>query len=139
MKFSADASYIEQALDSYIKKTLKYAARYCYARIKKLGERETSFSGLSGKEISGIAAVDEYFTDEHIFDILGESVGVSDAVLADALTALPNGRREIVLMSYFFGMTDRKIAESLNMARSTVTYRRASALKKLKKILENEG
>jgi len=63
---------------------------------------------------------------------------VSDADLAEALNKLPADRRDIVLMSYFFDMTDKEIAERLNMARRTVAYRRTSTLKDLKKIMESE-
>ena len=71
-------------------------------------------------------------------DVLGESVGVTDSDLAEALTALPADRREIVLLSYFFDMTHAEIAERLNMARRTVAYRRTSTLKELKKFMESE-
>jgi len=63
---------------------------------------------------------------------------VSDSDLAEALTALPVDKREIVLMSYFFDMKDAEIADKLNMARSTVAYKRTSTLKELKKIMEEE-
>ena len=82
--------------------------------------------------------MDEYFTDDFIFDVLGESVGVSDYVLGEALNVLPTDRREIVLMSYFFDMTDREIAENLNMARRTVASHRKIALQELRKLMESE-
>jgi RNA polymerase sigma factor (sigma-70 family) len=124
--------------DSYCKKILKYAARTYNGKQKERGEREVSFSDLSARDLAKLSAADEYFADEYVFSVLNESVGVSDCELAEALNALPADRRDIVLMSYFFDMTDREIAERLNMARRTVAYRRTSTLKALKNLMESE-
>ena len=129
---------IEHTFDSFCKSVLKRTAREGYRAIKRRSEREALFSELSALELAGLAVIDEYFTDEYVFDVLGESVNVTDAGLAEALTALPTDRRDIVLMSYFFDMTDREIADKLNMARRTVAYQRTSSLKILKNLMENE-
>jgi len=97
-----------------------------------------SLSDLSLREIIGTAVTDRYFADEHIFSVIGESVGVASDELAEALKTLPADRREIVMMSYFFDMSDREIAERLNMARRTVAYRREKTLVELRVILESE-
>ena len=129
---------IEHIFDRYCKKVLKGKNIDLQREDKRRGEREVTFSSLSARELAKLAIEDKYFTDEYIFDILGESVNVSDSDLAEALTALPANRREIVLMSYFFDMTDAEIAARLNMARRTVAYRRTSTLKELRKIMESE-
>jgi RNA polymerase sigma factor (sigma-70 family) len=85
-----------------------------------------------------LTATDKYFTGEYVFSVLGESVGVSDYELGEALSGLPADRREIVLMSCFFNMTDKEIAERLNIARRTVAYRRAGILQELKNHMESE-
>jgi len=131
--------HIQHTFDSYCKKILRYKARTCYNRIQAQAEREVSFSELSAREQAGLAVMDEYFTGSNIFNVLGESVGVTDAGLAEALNTLPVDRREIVLMSYFFDMSDREIAQKLNMARRTVAYRRNSTLRELKRFMESEG
>ena len=130
--------HIQHSFDAYCKSVLKRTARECYGEIKRRGEREIAFSALSARELAALAVEDEYFKDAYIFCVLGESVGVTDCDLAGALTALPADRREIVLMSYFFDMTDREIAERLNMARRTVAHKRTSTLKALKKYMESE-
>jgi len=129
--------HIQHTFDSYCKKILKYAARTYLGRLRKHSERETPFSNLSSRELASLAATDKYFTDTYFFELFGYNVGVSDGDLAEALGALPADRREIVLMSYFFDMTDREIAEKLNMARRTVAYKRTSSLRELKKIMES--
>jgi len=124
--------------DSYCKKVLKRKALDIHREVKRRSKREVTFSDMSVKELSALSVTDKYFADEHIFSVLGESVGVSNADLAQALNELPADRREIVLMSFFFDMTDREIAERLNMARRTVAKHRTSTLRELKKLLESE-
>ena len=136
MKTEPKDQHKAKAFDSYIKKILKYGARDYYNHMKKRGEREVSLSGLTGAELSALAVTDKYFADEYAFDVLSMQIRVSDYELGEALSALPEERRDIVLLSYFLDMTDREIAEHLKMARSTVAYRRASVLKELKKALE---
>jgi RNA polymerase sigma factor (sigma-70 family) len=138
MKPKTHEQFIQQTFDSFCKKVLKYAARDYRREMKRLQERETPFSELSAREISALAVADEYFKDEHAFDVLGIAVNVTDCDLAEALNTLPADRRDIVLMSYFFDMTDREIAERLKMARRTVAHQRTSTLRELKKILESE-
>ena len=127
---------IEHIFDSYCKRCLKRNALDLQRKDRRQSEREVTFSDLSARELASLSVTDKYFTDAYIFSVLGESVGVSDSDLAEALTALPADRREIVLMSYFFDMTDKEIAEHLNMARHTVAYKRTSTLKELKKFME---
>ena len=130
--------HIQHSFDSYCKKILKGKAIDIHRETKRRSKREITFSDMSAQELAVLSVEDEYFTDEFVFNILGESVAVSDADLAEALNALPADKRDIVLMSYFFDMTDREIAEQLNMVRRTVAHQRTSTLRKLKNLLESE-
>jgi DNA-directed RNA polymerase specialized sigma24 family protein len=129
--------YKRRSFDIYCKLILKYAARTFYKKMQKRGERETVFSVLSERELNGLAAGDEYFMNEYLYDVLGESISVTDYGLGKALNLLPKDKRDIVLMSYFFDMTDIEIAIRLNMARRTVANRRASCLRKLRNLMES--
>jgi RNA polymerase sigma factor (sigma-70 family) len=131
-------TFVRHTFDSFCKRVLKCAARDGHRALKRQAAREIPFSQLSSRELQSLAAADGYFRDAYAFDVLGASVNVADGDLAEALTALSADRREIVLMSYFFDMKDREIAERLNLVRRTVAYRRAGALKTLKSILESE-
>jgi len=126
------------SFDSYCKKVLKYTARTYYSKLRRQSGHETPFSNLPDRELAKLDASDTYFTDEYVFEVLGESVGVSDYDLAAALNELPADRRGIVLMSYFLDMTDKEIAGLLNMTRRTVAYRRINSLRELKKQMESE-
>ena len=80
---------------------------------------------------------DEYFADEYIFDILGGSVTVRIERLAKALQSLTERKRDFILLSYFLDMTDREIAEKLNLPLGTVKSRIFFTRQKLQEELKD--
>ena len=134
-----DKSHIRHEFDSFCKKVLKYNARNYYAMQKKRSEREIPFGELAESELSGLIAEDVYSVEETVFDVQGEAIGISDGSLADALAQLPQDKRDIVLLSYIYGMTDREIAKRMDMVRRTVAHRRATTLQELKQIMEENS
>lgn len=73
------------------------------------------------------------------FEVIGHSVCIDDETLAEAISALPVDRRDIILLSYFLDMSDAEIANVLNMVRRSVAYRRTSTLKLLKNLMGGEN
>mgnify|MGYP000046054735 FL=1 len=82
---------------------------------------------------------DKHFMSEHVFEVLGLPVVVTGDLLADALAQLPEGKRDVILLSYFLEMTDREISEKLNIVHQTVSKRRLVTLKELREYLMKEG
>lgn len=138
MEHTNPEEYTQRSFYSLCKRVLKNNAIDLQREAQRRGKREVAFSALSAQEQAALSATDAYFTDAHIFNVLGERIGVSDIDLAEALGTLPADRRDIVLLSYFFDMTDKEIAQSLNLARRTVAYRRTATLQALKKLMESE-
>jgi RNA polymerase sigma factor (sigma-70 family) len=132
MRLQAD-NYVQHKFDCYCKKVLKYKARDYCRKMKRRGAREVSLSELSEQGLAKLSGTDEYFKGACSFHVLGHDITVSDGQMAKALSVLSADRRDIILLSYFLDMTDREIAERLNLVRRTVAYRRASSLRKLKK------
>ena len=58
---------------------------------------------------------------------------------AEALNALPQDGRDILLMYFFLDMADREIAERMHMARRTVNARRQKAYRLLKELMGGEA
>ena len=127
---------IQRQFDCFCKKVLREEARDYIRSMKRLAEKESSFSDLSEAQIAELSCRDEYPSDLSTFVVRGEAVIVRNDRLADAISALPSDRQEIVLLSYFLDMPDREIAEQLDMVRSTVQYKRKNALKEIKKKME---
>ena len=71
--------------------------------------------------------------------MLGRKIIVVGDLLAEALAQLPESKRDVILLSYFLGMTDVEISQRLNAVRSTISKRRNSILKELREYLEKEG
>ena len=102
-------------------------------------DREKSLDDMTQDELTKAASYDRYFQDEYIFEVLGRETVVVGELLAAALAQLPEDKRDVILLSYFLGMTDLEISQQLNAARSTISKRRNNVLKELREYLEKEG
>lgn len=111
----------QHTFDCYCKRVLKNEACNIQKEYSRRRNKEISFDELSEQELQSLCVSDEYFADEYIFDILGGSVTVRNERLAKALQSLTERKRDIILLSYFLDMTDREIAEKLNMVRKNST------------------
>jgi DNA-directed RNA polymerase specialized sigma24 family protein len=94
---------------------------------------------LSEQNLAKLSGTDEYFKGAYSFHVLSYDIAVSDEQIAEALNTLPKDRRDIILLSCFLDMTDREIAEHMDIVRRTVAYRRASSLQKLRKLMEGNA
>jgi RNA polymerase sigma factor (sigma-70 family) len=136
---SSDKERIQHKYDALAKKTLKGAAKNYHIELAKRAAREVSFSDLSERQLAQLFMTDEYESDYTRFQVSGFDVLVKNELLAEALNALPERKRNIVLMSYFLGMSDAEIGELLNVVRTTVFRHRKSALAKIKQYLEGKA
>ena len=129
---SSDKERIQHQYDALAKKTLVGEAKSHRRTLAKRAAREVTFSDLSESELAQLFTTDEYESDG--FDVL-----VKNELLAEALNALPERKRDIILLSYFLDMSDAEIAELLNVVRTTVFRHRKSALAKIKQYLEGKA
>jgi len=94
------------------------------------------YSELLVEQMMELCVLDEYPSEQFHFQVQGFSITVKDEKLANALTALSEEKRSIVMLSYFMNMTDQEIGDRLNIVRRTVQYKRTSSLKEMKRMLE---
>lgn len=130
---------IQNQFGAFCVKVLKNEARYIQRELASLQSQEKSLGELTAYELEQTAVWDKHFMSEHIFEVLGLPVVVTGNLLADALAQLPEGKRDVILLSYFLEMTDREISEKLNIVHQAVSKRRLAALKELRKYLTKEG
>jgi len=128
----------QRVFDCFCKKVLKNEVRNYYDEMKRLRDKEVSFSELSETELAQLSTTDKYFATEQTFNVLGHDVIVNDENIAEALRSLPERKRDIILLSYFLELSDGEIGKKLNLIRSTVQYQRTSTLRELKKMMEEE-
>ena len=126
---------IQHSFDAFCKKVLRNEARDYQDALARKRNREVYFSELPVDVLEQFAVRDTYFTDSRTFEVIGHSVCIDDETLAEAISALPVDRRDIILLSYFLDMSDAEIANVLNMVRRSVAYRRTSTLKLLKNLM----
>jgi RNA polymerase sigma factor (sigma-70 family) len=99
-------------------------------------QHEKTFSELTPDEESQLFALDKYNLGDQI-DVDEFSFEIENELLFRALEALPEKKRNIVLLSYFLDMTDKEIANRLELMRWTVSNFRTSSLKLLKQQMED--
>lgn len=135
MKPQSHQEHIRHTFDAFCKKVLRNEARDYLDEMNRKINREIPFSALPVEAMEQFASYDRYFTEERTFRILGCTVYVDDADLAEAISALPKDKQDVILLFYFLEMSDYEIAKRLNILRRSVTYRRTSTLKLLKELI----
>lgn len=130
---------VQNQFGGFCTRVLKNEANRIHNEYAKQREKEKSWEDLSQVELERLSVVDKYFCDEHVFEVLDKQVIVISDLLAKAIANLSDVKREIILLSYFLGMTDREISEHLHVVRQAVSKRRARILKELREHLEKEG
>lgn len=126
---------VRRKFGKYCIKVLEGEALNYLAELDRLWEREVNFSNLPEDLLNQLCSYDE-FHETSYFQVMDMEVAVKDESISDALYRLPEKKRMIILMAYFLDMTEKEIAEYLNLVQSTVHYHKAESLRMLKKILE---
>ena len=130
---------VQNQFGCFCTRVLRNEARDIQRNYAYLREMEKSLDALDASELKQTATQDKYFMGEHIFEVLGLPVVVSGDLLAEALAQLPESKRNVILLSYFLGMSDREIGRRLNVVHQTISKRRAVSLKELREYLTKEG
>ena len=129
---------IRHQFDSFCKKVLREELRDYERHIAWRSAHEVSFSELSEDQIGRTYFLDEYPSDSTQFEVRNYLVAIHDDRLAQALAELSDEARDILLLAYFLDMTDREIAERLNLVRCTVQRKRVKSLREMKRRMEVE-
>ena len=121
---------IRHQFDALCRKVLREESRNIEKiRLRRL-EREICFTGLSEYERN------EYFFESTYFQVMDQSISIKNDRLAEAIESLAKEKQQIILLSYFFDMTDQEIAEVLHSFRSTVQRKKTHSIMELRIKLE---
>lgn len=101
---------VQNQFGGFCTRVLKNEANRILNEYARQRDREKSLDELSPDELAQAASYDKYFQDEYVFEVLGQKVFVVGDLLAEALSQLPEDKRDVILLSYFLGMTDREIS-----------------------------
>lgn len=135
----ANERRIQNQFGGFCVRVLKNEAHNIYREQARLREREKSLDDLNASELEQTARLDRYFMGEHVFEVQGLPIVVTGDLLAEAIAHLPEDKRDVILLSYFLGLSDRKISEKIGINRQAVTRRRNKTLKELREYLAREG
>lgn len=130
---------VQNQFGGFCTKVLKNEARHIQREYARQREREMSIEDLTSVELEQTSHEAHYFNGEHIFEVDGFPVVVVGDTLAKAISQLPPINQEVILKSYFLGMTDREISEQIGARRQSITKRRNGSLKLLRSLLMEEG
>lgn len=130
---------ISNQFGCFCSRVLKNEAYNIYAEYERRKGREKPFGELTNNELLQMASEDKYFNDEYVFHVLDKEIVVIGNLLAKALQQLPQHKRDVILLSYFAGMSDTEIGRCFHTIQQTISKRRKSTLKLLRDYFEKEG
>lgn len=99
---------IRCAFNGFCKRALKYEASNAHRDVRHHQLREVAFSSLLPQEEEQLYTTDRHFANEEADDKSFYVAGmeITPKLLADAIHALPEEKRDTVLLYYFFEMSD---------------------------------
>lgn len=130
----------ELAFEVYCKTSIDNAIARERKRKATRAKREQPFSSLPDAVLYSIGRLDPELdnaeTEPVIFHIKGRRVLMNDTKLGQALTLLLPKDREIVILRYFVGMREERIARELKISRATVNRRLRNAETRMRTLME---
>jgi len=136
-KMSSETEIISK-FDTYIKKSLKNELRHCIRDAKRERDKVVSFSNLTKSEENTLYISEEYPSEKfeekietELFDVI-----IRDELLYEVLKKLKPKSRNIILLKYWFEMTDYEVGQLLDMKRDAVVQHRNRTLSNLKRKIE---
>lgn len=129
---------ILEQFDSLVSKVFRDEKKY-YGRNKgKYNERNIMFSDLPKNKMQMLYAEDEYFKDEKVakMSVAEFDADITNELLYEAMKRLKQKSQNVIILKYWYEMTDDEIGKILNLKRTTVNYNKNAALRKLKIIIE---
>ena len=130
---------IQHQFGGFCTRVLRNEANRIHNERKKNKSLEQSYLSLSLDQLSSITTEDQYFQNDHVFDVHGMQIVVVGDELAKVLAALPEQKCDIILLYYFPGLTDQEIAELMNVVCQNICKHRKKILQELREQLEKDG
>lgn len=119
---------IRLQFDCLIRKVIDRTVKNYYRELVRRAKHEVPFCDVTEADLSHVAIIDEYSMGYTVFPVYGTEVRVFDERLCEAIKALSERQRNIVLMFYFLEMSDIEIGEIIGNSRCSVYRSRMKAL-----------
>ena len=93
--------------DCVIRRVIRHRAIDYYRVIRRVEKKEVPFAEILDNLLNDIGIEETYARDYiAVFEVCGEKVAIEDEQLANALKAMEEQKRNIVLQYFFIGNTD---------------------------------
>lgn len=129
---------LRKRLDAYCKKVVVRRNYKLFIEEEKRRNEGCVFSDMDMYELEGFQIEDHYDVLDLWIIMKDLAISIENEMLHKTLEMLPEKRKEIILLSFFHGMTDAEIANKILMPTSTVQYNRNAALRYIKKMMEGD-
>ena len=133
--------HIEYTFNAFCRVVIHYAAINAWRDRDKRRQREISFEYLTEEKFYPFCTSDTYFIDpykQYPVTICGQRVILTNGNLAEALSSLPEKKREIIYLYFFGRYTQQEIGEMYGRCRSTTGYQIRRTLQLLHKVSGHE-
>ena len=117
-EIEAYQEYIRCKHNAFCKAVIRYAAIGKIIRLRQKWEREISLDYLTNEKFVQFAEPEP--DEEHPFTVCGQTVLLSNAALADAISVLPEQTQEEIFRYYFLRQQQRVIGVHIGRTRSTI-------------------
>ena len=131
--------HIEYTFNAFCRVVIRYAAINAWRDRDKRRQREISFEYLTEEKFYPFSTTDKYFIDpckQYPVTICDQRVILTSWELAEALSSLPDKKREIIYLYFFGRYTQQEIGEIYGSCRSTAWHHIHSALQMLHEEME---
>ena len=131
--------HIEYTFNAFCRVVIYYAAINAWRDRDRQRQREISFEYLTEEKLYPFCTSDTYFIDpykQYPVTICGQRVILTNGNLAEALSSLPEKKREIIYLYFFGRYTQQEIGELYGRCRSTAWHHIHSALQMLHEEME---
>ena len=131
----------EMLFESYCMKSVSNAIKKEREKKATRGKLELSFSALTDAVLYALSTQNDGTSQPEkpcqVFSVQGMNIPVYHEKLGQALSHLMPKDREIILLYFFKGLKDAKVAPLVHMSRPTVSRRRKAAMKRLRELMED--
>lgn len=133
-----DKEYIEKSFMSYCCTVLKNEANNIKRNIKRRKVSIIPFSSFDNEELlslKNLMVSDKYSTDKQSIKINNTTVNFPYSKITNIVLQLPQKERDVILLFYFKGYSDKQISSIKKVSRQYITALRKKGLTSLRKVM----
>ena len=131
-----DETDVMKMFSAYVRISLKNCSLNYIRKERRRKAHEVLSPDLDGKYYT---MQDDFPTQNHVLQIMDSAICIKQDLLYDVLRNMEKRRRDVAYLSFGLGMTDQKIAETMQISRSTVQRIKKQALEELReKMIEDK-